>query len=221
LQIKLESDFKVRYVQQSQVDGYASSKSSSQVEAWKRFALVAVTYSVLIVLLSVFPRFPILIPTPWTTGIIFFYLAPLFLYSISTMIRPWMVVTICFPSICLGELLWCAVYGCTGELIVNVIIALSSWGIGCLLISILRNRNEAMAMLIGALWGFIGLLVPALVYYTMILYWNSLYMVAISLLTMTLNLAVIPAAITLNHLLRRVLKIKQLEELLLLNTTSR
>ena len=215
LRIRKGMDLKVRNIQQSQAEEDGHMKSTSQIESWKGFALIATIYFTLIVVLSAFPRFPILIPTPWITGVIFLYFAPIFLYSISVMVRPWMIVAICVPSLCLGELLWCVVYGCAGELIVYVIIALTSWGIGCILISMLRNRNEVVAMLIGVIWGFLGLLIPSLIYYAMILYWNPLYMIAISLLTTVLNLVAVPVSLALNHALRRVLNIKHLEELLL------
>jgi len=221
LRSRKEADLNLGNVQQSQVEEHESIKFSSQIESWKRGALIATIYSALIVIFSVFLRFPILIPTPWITGVIFLYLAPILLYSFSIMFRPWMVVAICFPSICLGELLWCVVYGCAGELLVYVIITLNSWGISCLLISLLRNRTEVIAMLIGNLWGFLGLLIPAFIYYTMILNWNPLYIVAISLLTMILNLVIIPASLALNLLLRKALKIQHLDELFPLDTAYR
>ncbi len=177
-------------------------------------------FSVSIIVFSVFPRFPILIPTPWITGVIYLYLAPIFLYSFSTMVQPWKVAAICFPALCLGELLWCVIYGSAGELLVYVVITLNTWGIGCLLISFLRNRKETVALLVGGLWVFIGLLIPTTIYYSVILNWNPLYMVAISLLTMVLNLLVIPVSIGLNYILRKALKIQNLEDLLLLNNSS-
>ncbi|MGY5879433.1 MAG: hypothetical protein RTV31_04235 [Candidatus Thorarchaeota archaeon] len=214
MRTRKETDLNFENVEQSQLEGHENIKSSSQIKPWKMFILIAATYSILIVVFSVFLRIPVLIPTPWITGIIFLYLAPVLLYSLSIMIRPWMVMAICFPIICLGELLWCIVYGSAGELLVYVVISLNSWGIGCLLISLLRNRNEAIAMLIGGLWVFPGLLVPTHIYYTLILNWNPLYMVAIALVTMVLNLIVIPASLALNLVLRKALKIQHLDDLL-------
>lgn len=220
LRTRKKTDLNLRNVQQSQLEVPENINSSSQIEDWKMFVLISTIYSALIVVFSVFLRIPILIPTPWITGIIFLYLAPVLLYSFSIMIRPWMVLVICFPILCLGELLWCIVYGCAGELLVYVIISLNSWGIGCVLISLLRNRNETIAMLIGGLWIFPGLLVPTYIYYSMILNWNPLYMVAISLITMALNLVVIPASIALNHAIRKVLKIQYLDDMLSLTSTK-
>ncbi|MFX0092034.1 MAG: hypothetical protein ACFFBD_09760, partial [Candidatus Hodarchaeota archaeon] len=176
--------------------------------------LTVMVFSALIVLSSVFLRIPISIPTTWITVVAFIYLSPIFLYSISTMVRPWIVIVICFPSLVLGEWLWCGVYGCAGELPVNVIFVLSSWGIGCFLISLFRSRNEIVAMLIGGLWGFPGLLIPALGYYGLILNWNPLYIVVYSLLSMIFNLVFIPVSLLLNRLLRRILKVQYLDELL-------
>ena len=178
------------------------------------FILALVFLSASSVLGSVFLRIPILIPTSWITAVFLLYFAPIFLYTISTMLRPFLSNTICFSCILVGELLWSVVYGCTGELIVYVIIALSSWGIACLLTSLLRKRNEPGSMIIGGLWCFVGFLIPTAIYYSEILSWNILYMVIYSLFAMVFNLILIPLSLILNRLLRRILKVEYLEELI-------
>jgi hypothetical protein len=155
-----------------------------------------------------------MIPTTWITGVFLIYLAPIFLYTICTMLRSLLSITISISSIVLGELLWSVVYGCMGELLVYVIVSLSSWGIACLLISLLRKRNELGAMIIGGMWCFAGLLIPTAIYYSEILSWNILYMVIYSLVAMVFNLLLIPLSLILNRLLRGALKVEYLEELL-------
>ncbi len=205
---------------EDQANGLGHIKSNSQMDSWRRFVLIAALFSILIVISSSFLRIPFLIPTPWITGVLFLYLAPIFLYSFSAMVRPWLVLAICIPSLCLGELLWCIVYGCAGELLVYVIITLDTWGIGCILISFLRNRNEIIALLVGGLWSFPGLLVPTYIYYSLVLNWNSLYPVAIALLTMIFNMIIVPASFALNYVLRKALRIHYLDELLPENAAS-
>lgn len=204
----------------STLEGDENSRLDSQSSSLKRFVLLVTTYFMLIVMFSVFLRIPVYIPTQWVTGVVFFYLAPILLYSFSTLARPWVVLAICIPSICLGELLWCAIYGCAGELFMNVMIALNSWGVGCLLISLFRNRGETMAMLFGALWSFLGMLLPSLMYYSVVLTWNPLYIVAVSLFTMILNLVVVPISLLLNHIFRRGLTVTQLDDMLPLDILS-
>jgi hypothetical protein len=114
----------------------------------------------------------------------------------------------------LGEILWTSVYGSAGELFLNVIIALNAWGIGCLLISFFRKRNIGLAMFTGGAWSFFGLIIPTIIYYDVILNWNVLYMIAYSIFSMAFNLALIPAALLLNYIIRRSLRIRNLEELL-------
>ena len=182
--------------------------------SYQLFILVLVLLSISSVLGSVFLRISITIPTTWVTGVFLIYLAPIFLYTICIMLRSLLSITISISSIVLGELLWSIVYGCTGELLVYVIVSLSSWGTACLLISLLGKRNELGAMIIGGLWYFLGLLIPTAIYYSEILSWNILYMVIYSLVAMVFNLLLIPLSLILNRLLRGVLKVEYLEELL-------
>ncbi|MFW9832114.1 MAG: hypothetical protein ACFFD8_10115 [Candidatus Thorarchaeota archaeon] len=179
-----------------------------------RFVVIAAFYVMLILLSSTFLRIPLLIPTQWVSVVFFVLITPIFLYSLSVMVRPWLVITITFPSLAFSELLWCGVYGCGGELGVNLALAFSSWGIASLIISFLRTKNEIIAMVIGGFWTFLGLLLPATIYYALILNWNALYMVIYALLTMSQNLMLIPLALLLNYSLRKLLHIQYLDELL-------
>jgi hypothetical protein len=104
-------------------------------------------------------------------------------------------------------------YGTGGELLVNVILALNGWGFACLLISILRNKSMPLVLPLGALWSFVGILIPTAIYYDAILHWNLLYMVAYSLFSMIFNLILVPPALVLVYLLRRTLNVQNLEEL--------
>jgi hypothetical protein len=207
-----EEHLVVSDIQKSREEVPAGKRSNIQ-RHWLRFGLICLGYLVLIVVSSVFFRIAIYIPTPWVTAVLYLYIAPIFLYSISAMVRPWAVVVVCFPSLAIGEALWTVVYGSAGELPLNLIIALNAWGIGCLLISFLRKRNDVLAMVIGGAWSFFGFLVPTIIYYDAILNWNVLYIIAYSLFSMAFNLALIPAALVLNHVIRRSLKVKDLEEL--------
>lgn len=193
-----------------------SDRRSYSKEQWLRFDLIGSSYLVLIVISSVFFRAAIYIPTPWVTAVLYLHLAPVFLYSMSAMARPWVVVAICFPSLVIGEVFWTIVYGSAGELLFNVAVALNAWGIGCLLISFLRKRNTGLAMLVGGAWSFFGFLVPTIIYYGMILNWSALYMVAYSLFSMVFNLVLIPAALALNYMIQSIFKANSLEELILL-----
>jgi len=181
--------------------------------AWTRIGLLVSVFLTGTIILSIFFPIPILIPTPWTTAIYFLYLAPILLYAVSYMVRPLIVFSLCFPALVLSEVLWSITYGTGGELLLNVILALNGWGLGCLLISVLRNKNMLLALPVGALWSFIGILIPTAIYYESILHWNLLYMVAYSLFSMIFNLILVPPALVLVFALRRTLKVKNLEEL--------
>jgi len=193
----------------------AYDKSGTYIgSVWTRIGLL-VGILTAIVILSVFFRIPVMIPTPWTTAIYYVYLAPILLYSFSIMVRPWMVVSICIPSLVIGEVLWSILYGTGGELLLNVILALTGWGLGCLLISLLRNKNMLLVLSLGALWSFLGILLPTAIYYNAILHWNLLYMVAYSLFSMIFNIILVLPALVLVYVLRRKLKVQNLEGLLL------
>lgn len=202
--------------QQIQNERLRNSESTVASELGQWLILVAVVFALLIVLSSTFLRIPILIPTQWVSVVFFLYLTPIFLYSLGTMSRPLFTLTIVFPSLALGELLWCVIYGCAGELPLNVILAISTWGVGSLLISLLREKNEVVAMCIGALWGLIGLLIPTLIYYALILDWSPLYMIIYALLSTGFNLVFIPVSLLLNRILRKTLRVRYLDDLLLL-----
>jgi hypothetical protein len=208
-----EEHLVVSDVQMSREEVPAGKRSNIQ-KHWLRFGLICLGYLVLIVVSSVFFRIAIYIPTPWVTAVLYLYMAPIFLYSISAMVRPWAVVVVCFPSLAIGEALWTVVYGSAGELPLNLIIALNAWGIGCLLISFLRKRNDILAMAIGGAWSLFGFLVPTIIYYNVILSWNALYVIAYSVFSLVFNLVLIPAALLLNHIMRRSFKVKDLEDLI-------
>ena len=178
------------------------------------FYIIVCTLSVLAIIFSVFFRVPILIPTPWITAIVYVYMAPIFLYAISALVRPWLAAAICLPCLILGEILWSMVYGSAGELLLNVIMALNVRGIGCLLISIFRERGPVLAMLLGGVWGFVGYLVPATVYYTVMLSWSGFYMIAYSVLSTLVGLILIPAALLVFYVIQNRFKIRDLEVLL-------
>lgn len=176
--------------------------------------LFALSFSMVIIITSVFFRFPIFIPTPWVTAILYIYIAPVFLYSLSAFVRPSLVIAICIPSLAIAEILWSVVYGSAGELMVNVILSVNTWGVGCLLISFLRKRNEILAMITGSIWSFFGVIIPASIYYGLVLNWSILYMVAFSLFTMLFNIALVPVALILNYLLRQNSRFRELEKIL-------
>lgn len=204
----------IQSVQQDSAEKQQHNQTTPQTRPQTTFLIVASIYVVLIVLSSAIGRLPILIPTQWVSVVVFILFTPIFLYSISSMLRPWLVIAIGFPSLALGELLFCGIYGCGGELTINLVLTLSSWGIASLLISLLRTKNAIIAMLIGGLWTFLGLLIPAIIYYTLILNWSALYMIIYALITMTLNLILMPFALLLNYALRRLLHVQYFDELL-------
>ena len=178
-----------------------------------RVGLLVVVFITAIAILSSFFAIPILIPTPWTTAIYYLFLAPILLYAFSFMVRPWVVISLCFPALVLSEVLWSLFYGTGGELLLNVILALNGWGLACLIISVLRSRNMLLVLPIGALWSFIGILIPTAIYYEAILHWNLIYMVAYSLFSMIFNLVLVLPALVLVYALRRTLKVQFLEDL--------
>ncbi|MFX1577260.1 MAG: hypothetical protein ACFFCF_08795 [Promethearchaeota archaeon] len=203
-------------IQPDSSDTVESKQSIFEMQAQTKFIAIALLYAFSILATSTFLRLPILIPTQWVSVVFFVLITPIFLYSFSAMVRPLMVIAICFPSLALGELLWCALFGCGGELLVNLIFTFSTWGIACLLISLLRTRNELLAMFTGGLWTFLGLLVPATIYYAFILDWSALYMIVYALLAMSVHVVLIPFAFILNRVVHKLLEVQFFDELVLL-----
>ncbi len=178
-----------------------------------RFYIIVIALSALSVIFSIYFRMPIYIPTPWITAVLYLYFAPIFLYSMSVLFRPSTVLAICIPCSILGEILWDLLYGSGGELLLNVVLAVSVWGLGCMFTSLLRNRGYALAMVIGGSWGVFGRLIPTVVYYNLILNWNVFYIIAYSLLSTIFSLVLIPAALILSYTITKWLKVQNLNML--------
>ncbi|MEJ2251295.1 MAG: hypothetical protein P8Y70_14885 [Candidatus Lokiarchaeota archaeon] len=179
-----------------------------------KFFLFMSFWIVLVIIFSMFVKIPFLLDTPWITVMLYIPLTPLLILSLSIMFRPSLTFLIIFLGLTLGEILFCGIFGCSGEFPFFLASKLVSQGGGAMISSFIRKKNEILALILGALWMFIGLFIFAYTYYVIILNWGSEYILIYSLLFGGFYLFSIPLALLLNKIYRIILKVKYLEDLI-------
>ncbi len=180
----------------------------------KRFLLVTTLFIGLILVSTAFLGIPIPLSLYWITLTYYLYLAPIFIYTAAIMLKPWISFVTCTLGLVLGELILCVIFGCSNELPFYLFFALISRGIQVLIISLLRKRNEVVALVIGGLYEALGLLLVYFIYYRLVLYWIFDFVVIYALLSALLDLLFIPLSLILNLAIRKVFKLKYLDELI-------
>ncbi len=181
---------------------------------FRKFFITLIIFTGLVAFLSAFIKIPITLNLYWITLTYYLYFTPLLIYTIGIMFRSWIAFVMGTLGVILGEMIYCLAYGCSGELPYYLIFALVSRGAEVLLISLLRKKNELLAMLVGGLWVLIGLLLVYYLYYYRFLYWDLTFVILYAIISALLDLIFIPFSFLLNMALRKALNVKYLEELL-------
>lgn len=168
--------------------------------------MVAILSALLVVM-----TFLLKIPLP--QPLFYWGLAPILIYTVGIMFRPWIAFLICALGSVLGEWFNCLVAGCGAELPIYLLGMLVARGLEGALISALRHWNEIGAMIAGGLWEFFGFLLIGGIYYGVVLelateFWLPFYFGTL------LDLLLIPVAVALNKALRAAFDVQYLDELI-------
>jgi hypothetical protein len=89
-----------------------------------------------------------------------------------------------------------------------------SFGVTITLISLLRKKNEALAMILGACWLFPGLYIPMNLYLEGIFNFGESNVLLISLISFVLNFILIPFALLFTKAVRTIFQTKYLDDLI-------
>ncbi|MFX0087831.1 MAG: hypothetical protein ACFFAU_19420 [Candidatus Hodarchaeota archaeon] len=179
-----------------------------------RLLLFVIIFSGLILILKIFP---IPIPFRLITDLESYwqvYITAIIIFSIGILFRPSIASIIGLIGLIAGEIVFCLLFQCGGELWFNMALSLFSFGVTILLISLLRKKNEALAMILGACWLFPGFYIPMNLYLEGVFNFGESNVLLISLINFALNFVLIPFALVLNKGLRTIFQTKYLDELI-------
>jgi hypothetical protein len=160
-----------------------------------RFALVALFVLGGMVLLRTLLRIPIpLVPIPnLVTVTLYLSFTAALSYWIGATFRPWLAVALCGLGVVLGEAVHCLLYGPSGELGAYVVFAVASYVPATWIVSLLRRKRVLLGMILGGLWTFLGLYLPASYYYRVIVDWEEHVLFYVALVGAS-NLLSVPLA---------------------------
>lgn len=184
------------------------------ISTQSRFFILSSILSALIIFFYLFVKISFLLDTPWLTVMVHVYFTPLLIYFIGIMFKPSLVFLIVFLGLTFGEIFKCAIFGCSGEFPLFLTSNLISQGGGALIVSMLRKKNELLAMFLGAIWMFLWLFITSFIYYSLILFWSSDYVIIYSLLFFVIYLAFIPFTLLLAKIIRLLFKVRYLESII-------
>jgi hypothetical protein len=192
----------------------------------EKFIITIVIFIISIALFTSFLRIPYFNNTVETYNLIFYVnLASILIFSTGIMFRPWVALFICVLGSVLGELIFCLIFGCGESLPAYLIFMVVSPGFAGALISILKQKikkeiyGEIIAMIIGGIWLYLGLMISAFIYYEVFISGLSWKLYAVYIwfpfFSTVYDLLLIPISLALNKALRKILKIRYFDELLL------
>jgi hypothetical protein len=192
----------------------------------EKFIITIVIFIISIALFTSFLRIPYFNNTVETYNLIFYVnLASILIFSAGIMFRPWVALFICVLGSVLGELIFCLIFGCGESLPAYLIFMVVSPGFAGALISILKQKikkeiyGEIIAMIIGGIWLYLGLMISAFIYYEVFISGLSWKLYAVYIwfpfFSTVYDLLLIPISLALNKALRKILKIRYFDELLL------
>ena len=202
-------------VEKSKID--SSNDDKSIPINLRMFFLLFLLFTGLVAIFSAFLKIPITLNLYWITLTYHIFLTPILVYSIGIMFRPWLAFVICSLGVVLGETLYCIIFGCSGEMPFYLIFALVSRGGEVVLISLARKKNELLAMLIGGIYALLGFFIVYYIYYHLILYWSSAFIILYALVSALLDFIFIPFSYLLNIGIRKSLNIKYLDDLIFIS----
>lgn len=185
----------------------------------KKFVLIVAILVGLLIILTVFVKIPIYFDSPFILIFCYVSLAPILIYIVGIMFRPWIAFVICALGSVLGIWLDCLIFRCGIELPIYLITILIAHGLEGPIISKYREKKKEMvAMFIGCAWEFFWLGSMGLIWYTAILGWSDIsgfaYVAAYTMIIGTFSLFFIPIAYYLNKGIRVKLNIKNFDEFL-------
>jgi hypothetical protein len=166
----------------------------------------------LILLLKIFP-----IPFRLMFGYdsyLYVYTTAIIIFSVGVLFRPSIASIIGLIGLITSEIVFCLLFQCGGELWFNIVISLFSFGVTILLISLLRKKNEAVAIILGACWLFPGFYIPMNLYFEGFLNFGESNVFLISLINFVLNINLIPFALLFTKGLRTIFQTTYLDDLI-------
>jgi len=140
-------------------------------------------------------RIPIpLVPIPnLVTVTLYLSFTAALVYWIGATFRPWLAVALCGLGLVLGEAVHCLLYGPSDELWAYVVFALAAYVPATWIISLLRRKRALLGMILGGLWTFLGLYLPASYYYRVFVHWEE-HVLFYAVLVGAFNLLSVPLA---------------------------
>jgi hypothetical protein len=184
------------------------------LEPTSRFFFFVMLFASLILLLKIFP-----IPIPFRLmtdleSYLHVYITAILIFSIGILFRPSIASIIGLLGLVMGEIVFCLLYQCGGELWFNIILSGFSFGVTISLISLLRKKNETLAMILGACWLFPGFYIPMNLYLEGIHNFGESNVFLISLINFTFSFILIPFALLFIKGVRTVFQTKYLDDLI-------
>jgi hypothetical protein len=178
-----------------------------------RFFFFITFFAGLILLLKIFP-----IPIPFRLMDVYdsylhVYITAVIIFSIGILFRPSIASIIGLIGLITGEIVFCLLFQCGGELWFNMALSVFSFGVTIPLISVLRKKNEVLAMILGACWLFPGFYIPMNIYFGGFLNFGESNVFLLSLANFTLNIILIPFALLLTKGLRIIFQKNFLDDL--------
>ncbi|MFX0184583.1 MAG: carcinine hydrolase/isopenicillin-N N-acyltransferase family protein [Candidatus Hodarchaeota archaeon] len=179
-----------------------------------RLFLFVIIFAGLILLLKIFPipisfRLMTDLESYWQV-----YITAIIIFSIGILFRPSIASIIGLLGLIAGEIVFCLLFQCGGELWFNIALSVFSFGISITFISLLRKKNEVLAMILGACWLFLGFYIPMNLYLEGIFNFGESNVLLISLINFALNFMLIPFALLLTKGLRIIFQTKYLDDLI-------
>lgn len=184
-----------------------------------------VAFIILLAFFTSFLRIPYILNTELTYNLVFYLnLGSIFIFSVGILFRPWVALFICMVGAVIGELFYCLIFGCGESLPAYLIIIAVSSGLAGGIISFLNQKidkgfvGEIIAMVIGGIWQYFGLVISAFIYYEALIsgFRWQLYAVyfAYPLFSTIYDLFLIPISIILNFFIRKIVHIENFHDLL-------
>ncbi|MFX0125997.1 MAG: hypothetical protein ACFFAE_20420, partial [Candidatus Hodarchaeota archaeon] len=193
---------------------YNPKEKISDLQPSSRLLLFITIFGGLILILKIFP---IPIPFRLITDLESYwqvYITAIIIFSIGILFRPSIASIIGLIGLITGEIVFCLLFQCGGELWFNLALSLCSFGITIPLISLLRKKNEVLAMILGACWLFPGFYIPMNLYLEGIFNFGESNVLLISLVNFVLNFVLIPFALLLTKGLRTIFQTMYLDDLI-------
>ena len=199
--------------------------SGNQENSTKIFIMGLLTFIILLVCFTSFLRIPFILNSELTYNLVFYLnLGAIIIFSVGILFRPWIALFICIVGAVIGELFYCIIFGCGESLPAYLIMITVSSGLAGGIISFLNQKidkgiiGEIIAMVIGGIWQYFGLVISAFIYYEVFIsgfHWQ-LYAVyyAYPLFSTIYDLFLIPLSIILNFIIRKIVHIENFHDLL-------